>query len=608
MVYFSSSAAYPTRFQYANSGILLEEPMIDLENTTQDIGFPDLSYGWAKLTGEYLAHLAHQSKKLNVVTYRPMSGYGEDQHDAYPFKAILARALNRENPMQIWSNATRDFMYIEDIVDCVLATMNDVADGTPINLGTGVATSFAKLAQIMANAVGYNATIQVMSGKPAGVAFRVGDPDEMMARGCKIHTPLEKGVQIALEYMRDGHIQSNNKPSQIIANSTKVKDDLYVPYSSFFCQGGSQTFDGWTLQHTAKTYPMANHVSSRVCMLSNVCWRTGEIDFFENPNASIPGRARLSSFKPGLVVPGYLSQPWLPAIIHTPRPTNAVFLTNATFFLSHHSFDDNFGHLLNDVVFPVITAAHVFNIPISDAQILNFGCSVLPQVWPDLWQNTTLNPLSGKRRIDDCMINYAQYVPLVLGSHAIHLDTEWINTTVCMKKVIVGHSKAYGLAAIDLQRAVTLRTAQELIAKHAGVSAREPITRQKIIVLTKRPAFSKPAWPSLCDDVRFAAASLDNNANITCLDPVEVPLIEQVRIAASATVFVAEHGTISYGALYAQHGACLLSIGSTREIKEPQVLLFASHIRTYYMTIEAKSELASYIRLCLMAAGARFDS
>jgi nucleoside-diphosphate-sugar epimerase len=51
---FSSSAAYPIKFQRREQYVLLKEEMIDF---SEDIGMPDMSYGWAKLTHEYLAKI-----------------------------------------------------------------------------------------------------------------------------------------------------------------------------------------------------------------------------------------------------------------------------------------------------------------------------------------------------------------------------------------------------------------------------------------------------------------------------------------------------------------------------------------------------------------------
>ena len=52
ILYASSSAAYPTNLQQSDSQTLLSEDMITFDGT---LGSPDMTYGWSKLTGEYLS-------------------------------------------------------------------------------------------------------------------------------------------------------------------------------------------------------------------------------------------------------------------------------------------------------------------------------------------------------------------------------------------------------------------------------------------------------------------------------------------------------------------------------------------------------------------------
>ena len=54
IIYYSSSAAYPTNLQKKGMETKLSEEMIDLS----DVSNPDFTYGWAKLTGEMLASFA----------------------------------------------------------------------------------------------------------------------------------------------------------------------------------------------------------------------------------------------------------------------------------------------------------------------------------------------------------------------------------------------------------------------------------------------------------------------------------------------------------------------------------------------------------------------
>ncbi len=198
---FSSSAAYPIRFQRATDYRLLTEDMIEIGG---DVGMPDMSYGWAKLTHEYLAKLAFEKHGIKSVTYRPFSGYGEDQDDHYPFPSICKRALAEKGKkvLSVWGtgNQMRDFIHIEDCVDGVLTTMNRIDNGDALNLSTGIFTSFKEFAHLAANACGYAPEVTGTSDKPEGVFARGGDTTKQAAFGFRYKVGLREGIERAIRY------------------------------------------------------------------------------------------------------------------------------------------------------------------------------------------------------------------------------------------------------------------------------------------------------------------------------------------------------------------------------------------------------------------------
>ena len=174
-VYFSSSAAYPVRLQRPVGYRLLREDDISFADR---LGMPDLTYGWAKLTGEYLARLAYERHGLRSVVYRPFSGFGEDQDLAYPVPAIVRRVLElRGRELTVWGSGRqmRDFIHIDDCVRGVLATMDLIDDASAVNLSTGRLTSFAELAGLILARAGRSAQVVAQSGRPEGVFARGGD-------------------------------------------------------------------------------------------------------------------------------------------------------------------------------------------------------------------------------------------------------------------------------------------------------------------------------------------------------------------------------------------------------------------------------------------------
>jgi GDP-L-fucose synthase len=200
-VCFSSSAAYPIKYQQASDYQLLREEMIDLDG---DLGAPDMSYGWAKLTCEYLAHLGYRNHGLKSVVYRPFSGYGEDQDGAYPFPAICQRALAGRGAqvLNVWGTGEqmRDFIHIEDCVDGVLMTMDKIDDATALNLSTGIYTSFREFARLAAEACGYRPEIVGLSDQPSGVFARAGDTARQKQWGFTPKIDLRTGIDRGIAY------------------------------------------------------------------------------------------------------------------------------------------------------------------------------------------------------------------------------------------------------------------------------------------------------------------------------------------------------------------------------------------------------------------------
>ncbi len=175
VLYASSSAAYPVLLQGDQNAVKLKEEHIEFAGK---LGQPDMTYGWSKLTGEYLSTLASSKYGLHVACVRPFSGYGEDQDLSYPVPAIALRIAKRENPLTIWGTGKqgRDFVHIDDCVEAMLAILDRVSDGRGINIGSGVLTTFIELAALMAEMEGYRPAIKPLVDKPEGVKSRYCDP------------------------------------------------------------------------------------------------------------------------------------------------------------------------------------------------------------------------------------------------------------------------------------------------------------------------------------------------------------------------------------------------------------------------------------------------
>ena len=198
VLFFSSSAAYPIDMQTEACHRPLSEDLIGFDKR---LGLPDMTYGWSKLTGEFLAKFAAENYGLNVVIYRPFSGYGEDQDFTYPFPSIVRRVALRESPIVVWGSGSqlRDFIYIDDVIQAVSASKDHLKPGEALNLGSGIATSFRELAELTCEVIGHRAEIVNDPTKPEGVFARVGDCNRMF-QFYRPKVSLASGIEIVHQY------------------------------------------------------------------------------------------------------------------------------------------------------------------------------------------------------------------------------------------------------------------------------------------------------------------------------------------------------------------------------------------------------------------------
>lgn len=202
VMYASSSAAYPIVLQNKAKVNSLKESLIDF---SEYLGVPDMTYGWSKLTGEYLSRLAAERYSIPIACVRPFSGYGEDQDFSYPIPAIARRVGKRENPMTVWGSGKqgRDFVHIDDCIDAFFIIMENIKDGSACNIGSGKLTSFLEVIRIMVDIEGYDPRVNPLLDRPVGVAVRYADTRLVKSFGWKPKISNKQGFERVLSYIKE---------------------------------------------------------------------------------------------------------------------------------------------------------------------------------------------------------------------------------------------------------------------------------------------------------------------------------------------------------------------------------------------------------------------
>ena len=199
VLYPSSSAAYPVSLQTDEAAVSLKESDINFHG---NLGTPDMTYGWSKLTGEFLAQIAAKHYGLSNVCIRPFSGYGEDQDLSYPVPAIAARAARREDPFEVWGTGKqgRDFVHIQDVLDFIEVLMDNVSDGSAYNIGSGRLLSFLEIIEVFSKIAGYKPQIKQLLDKPVGVHSRYANMNLVTEKfGWEPKISVEEGMRRVYE-------------------------------------------------------------------------------------------------------------------------------------------------------------------------------------------------------------------------------------------------------------------------------------------------------------------------------------------------------------------------------------------------------------------------
>jgi len=122
--------------------------------------YPAEPYGAAKLYCEHLLqHLQKKGLKWNALRYYNVYGERQAAHAYYTTVVLhfIKRVMNNEAPIiDGKGDQSMDFTHVSDVVRANIAAMKSESVNEVFNIGTGVSTTIAQLADIIIKALGKN--------------------------------------------------------------------------------------------------------------------------------------------------------------------------------------------------------------------------------------------------------------------------------------------------------------------------------------------------------------------------------------------------------------------------------------------------------------------
>jgi GDP-L-fucose synthase len=144
-------------------------------------GYPEETnapYGVAKRALGVMLDAYHRQYGMQAAYVIPANLYGPgdnfDPHSSHVIAAMIRKfseAVDEGRDRVVcWGTgkASREFLYVDDAADGIIAAAERISEPTPINLGTGQETSIADLARMIAEWTGFTGRIEWDSSRPDG--------------------------------------------------------------------------------------------------------------------------------------------------------------------------------------------------------------------------------------------------------------------------------------------------------------------------------------------------------------------------------------------------------------------------------------------------------
>ena len=169
-----------------------------------NVDFPISPYAATKKACELICHTYHHLYAISITSLRFFTVYGPRQR---PDLAIhkFAKLIRQDKPIPVYGDGSmmRDFTYIDDIIDGVVAAMNKCAGFRLYNLGESRPISVNDLIAEIEKALGKKAIKEYLPPQPGDVDRTFADVTKAVNElGYKPNTTIQAGLAKFVQWLR----------------------------------------------------------------------------------------------------------------------------------------------------------------------------------------------------------------------------------------------------------------------------------------------------------------------------------------------------------------------------------------------------------------------
>jgi GDP-L-fucose synthase len=198
------------KIKFINLGSSCIYPL-NAENPIKESSFMDgkleptnSPYAMAKLSAIEIGRSISFQYGHKIVNLMPTNLYGPNdffsENDSHVIPGLIHRMhsamKNNHEEFSIWGSGEplREFLYVEDLANAVLHTVENDIEGDLINIGSGEEISINNLGSLIKDIIGYKGKIIYDSSKPDGNPRKLLDSTLINDSGWRSSTPLKEGL------------------------------------------------------------------------------------------------------------------------------------------------------------------------------------------------------------------------------------------------------------------------------------------------------------------------------------------------------------------------------------------------------------------------------
>jgi GDP-L-fucose synthase len=181
------------------------------------IGYPEETnapYGLAKKMMLVQAQAYRQQYGFNAIFLLPVNLYGPRDNfnlqSSHVIPALIRKAVEAgergDKELPVWGDGspTREFLYVEDAADGIIAAAERYNGDQPVNLGSGYEISIKDLTEMIVKMTGFEGELVWQTDKPNGQPRRgldVSRAKELF--GWRAQVPFEEGMRRTIQWFKE---------------------------------------------------------------------------------------------------------------------------------------------------------------------------------------------------------------------------------------------------------------------------------------------------------------------------------------------------------------------------------------------------------------------